>query len=101
MPLPTVRVLLDDVPVEVQLAQGDYVRAERDGYRFTEHDAPSSVANACVCFHALARAKRRGLIDGDVPETFDDFLDAFAWDIDFEEPEDPEGKDSSQGTSTG
>lgn len=94
-----IRVLVDGNAVDLELAPGDYVRAERDGHRFTEDQEPSGEANACVAFHALCRAKRRGLVDVDVPATFDDFLDVFAFPLD--QPDDDTGKESGQATTTG
>ena len=97
--MPTIRVALDGVEVEVTLAQGDYVRAEAAGYSFEKGERPTSSAMACVSYHALCRAKRKGLIDVEIPASFDDYLDDFAFTD--EQPEETDPKGSSQGQATG
>lgn len=90
--MPSLAVDIDGKRVEVKVAQADYVRAERDGYKFSEDADPGPLAVATVCFHAMKRAKRRGLIDVDVPEDFEDFLDIYEMPPDQPElPEDWQG----------
>lgn len=97
--MPTVAIELDGVPIELKLAQGDYVRAEADGVDQAQINSGSFEAIARVTFHALQRAKRKGLVALDVPETWDDFLDAFS--LADEQPEETDPKGSSQGQPTG
>jgi hypothetical protein len=96
--MPTVAISIDGVDYVVKLAQGDYVRAEQDGIDPERFDRLDPTAIAKVSFHALHRAKRKGLIDAsaDIPESWDDFLDAFEFSNAQPEAEDPEGKDSGQ-----
>lgn len=99
--LPTIAVEIDGDRVEIQLAQADYVRAEKDGYRFGEGQDPGAMGLAVVAWHAVTRAKRKGLIAIDVPETFDDFLDGYDFPADQPEDDDPTGEGSGQGPTTG
>lgn len=89
--MPTVAIEIDGVPFTLQLAQGDYVRAERDGHEFSKDMPASHVAMATVTWHALSRLKRKGEIKAEIPEDFEAFLDGLDFPEDQPEDEDPEG----------
>lgn len=99
--MPLIRLGLDGVEFSIQLAQGDYVRAERDGHTFEKGAPPSHVAMASVTFHALSRLKRKGEIASEVPTDFEDFLDGLEFPDDQPEEDDPEGNDSAPEATTG
>lgn len=94
--MPTIRVLIDGQEFDVVLAQGDYVRAERDGLA-TDGDM-NKVGMSTVIWHALNRLKRKGVITADLPATFDDFLDSMELPPDMEEETDPKGSGPDQAT---
>ncbi len=100
--MPSVVVTLDGVPFTLRLAHGDYIRAEHDGATDQDLSKPTRYGVALVTFHALQRLKRKGEIDGDVPSSYEDYLDAYAPSSEDPEDEDPdEGKDSGQDQPTG
>lgn len=99
--MPTVRLAIDGEEYTIQLAQGDYVRAERDGHTFSADMPASHVAMACVTFHAISRLRRRGEITADLPSDFEDFLDVFDFPDDQPEMDDPEGNGSAPEATTG
>lgn len=75
--MPTLEVIIDGTPVTVTLTQGDYVRAEVDGFTFSEDTPLSPAAVANLAFHAVKRSARKGLITIQPPDSWEDFLDAF------------------------
>jgi hypothetical protein len=88
----SIEVVIDGVHVSVETKHGDYIRAEEAGYEFPteEGEKPSHPAMTRVAFEALNRAKRKGLVDIEVPTTWGDFLDSFEFppaDEDDDEPE--------------
>lgn len=99
--MPLIAVEIDGQRVEIQLAQADYVRAEKDGFRFVDGENPGGLGLATIAWHAVCRAKRRGLIDITVPDSFEDFLDGYEFPKDQPKEADPEGEGSGQAPITG
>jgi hypothetical protein len=98
MSKPSIEVVIDGVSVVVETKHGDYIRAEEAGYSFpTEKDEkPSHPAMTRLAFEALTRAKRKGLVAIEVPETWGDFLDSFEFPLPDEDEAEPEGDSGNE-----
>ena len=93
-----VRIVFDDGrEAEVLTSSRDMLALEKAG---VDLSALGPVESSYVIAHAtLARYKRQGLVDFDIPETSDDLADLA--DLTYVDDEDPEGKGSGPAPSTG